>query len=313
MTPAPRPVATPEAVEDIARVVNNWGRWGPEDELGTLNLITPEVRRAAGACVRTGRAFPLALPLSGDGVQTGLVPGRFNPIRTMVQINEVQGAWGTATSDDIAVLSLQGATHWDGLAHVSWRGKLYNGYDAATVTAAGASRLGIHQVGALATRGVLLDVARALGVDALEPGHPVTAADLDAAADLARVSIGAGDAVLVRTGHMVHLRRGDKMAFLFPSPGLGISAPAWFRKRDVAAVATDTLVFECYPYEDMAMPLPVHRLHIVEMGMTQGQNFDLDALAADCAEDGVYEFLLEASPLPFVQACGSPVAPVALK
>lgn len=302
-----------EEFEEIAQRVNNWGRWGPDDQLGTLNLITPAVRRVAAGCVRTGQAFPLALPLAADGVQTGLVPGRFNPIRTMVQINEAQGEWGTASSDDIAVLSLQGATHWDGLAHVSWKGRLYNGYDAATVTAAGAAKLGIHHVGALATRGVLLDVARALGVDALAPGYPITAEDLDAAEELARVRVGPGDAVLVRTGHMVHLRRGDKIAFLFPSPGLGTSTPAWFRSRDVAAVATDTLVFECYPYEDMAMAIPVHRLDIVEMGLTQGQNFDLDALAEDCAEDGVYEFLLEASPLPFVNACGSPVAPVALK
>jgi len=306
-------VASAEELEEIAARINNWGRWGDDDQLGTLNLVTPPVRRAAAACVRTGHAFPLALPLSGDGVQTGLVPGRFNPIRTMVQINEPLGDWGTASSDDIAVLALQGATHWDGLAHVSWKGRLYNGYDAATVTAAGALRLGIHHVGALATRGVLLDVALALGVDALEPGYPITAADLDAAEDLARVSVRAGDAVLVRTGHMVHLRRGDKLAFLYPSPGLGTSTPAWFRARDVAAVATDTLVFECYPYEDMAMAIPVHRLDIVEMGMTQGQNFDLDALAGACADDGRYDFVLEASPLPFVNACGAPVAPVALR
>ncbi|GAC1517651.1 MAG: cyclase family protein [Acidimicrobiales bacterium] len=306
-------MATAEELEAIARQVNNWGRWGTDDQLGTLNLITPDVRRAASGCVRTGQALSLALPLTADGVQTGLVPGRFNPIRTMVQINEAQGEWGTASSDDMAVLSLQGATHWDGLAHVSWKGTLYNGYDARTVTAAGASKLGIHHVGALATRGVLLDVARALGVEALDPGYPVTAADLDAAEELGRVAVRAGDAVVVRTGHMVHLRRDDKLAYLYPSPGLGTSTPAWFHRRDVAAVATDTLVFECYPYEDMAMAMPVHRLDIVEMGLTQGQNFDLDALADACAADGVYDFLLEASPLPFVQACGAPVAPVALR
>lgn len=301
-------------VEAIARKINNWGRWGDDDELGTINLITPEVRRRGAACIRAGRAFSLALPMSvHEGIQLGFIPGRVNPLRTMIMLNTAHGDQGLAWNDDVVTMGLQAATHWDGLAHASFKGRLYNGYDASTVTVDGAGRLGIHRVRTLGGRAVLLDVARALGVGHLDPGHPITPAELDAAAELARCGVGAGDIVLVRTGQMAHLRAGDKMAYCYPAPGLTASTAPWLRERDVAAVATDTLIFEVYPEEDPAVPLPVHRLHLVEMGLTQGQNFVLDDLADDCAADGVYEFWLDASPLPFTNACGSPVNPVAVK
>ena len=307
MTPSPD-------VDDIARKVNNWGRWGSDDEIGTLNLITDAVRARAAASVRTGRAFSLALPLSmREGIQMGFVPGRVNPLRTMVMLNTPHGDQGLAWNDDVVVMGLQAATHWDGLAHASWKGSLYNGFDASSVTVDGASKLGIHRVGTLLSRGVLLDVARALGVERLEAGYAITSADLDAAVALAATDVMPGDIVLVRTGQMAHLRAGDKVAYSYPAPGLTAGTAVWFHDHDVAAVATDTLIFEVYPSEDPSQELPVHRLHLVEMGMTQGQNWVLDGLAEDCAVDGVYEFLLDASPLPFTNACGSPVAPIALK
>lgn len=301
-------------VEAVAREVNNWGRWGDDDEIGTLNLITPDVRARAAACIRTGRAFSLALPLSTqEGIQLGFIPGRVNPLRTMIMLNTPHGDQGLAWNDDVVTMGLQAATHWDGLAHASYRGKLYNGYDASSVSVDGAARLGIQRIRTLVGRGVLLDVARALGVERLEPGYPITAGDLDAALELSGTAVGTGDVVLVRTGQMAHLRQGDKLAYCYPAPGLTALTAPWLRRRDVAAVATDTLIFEVYPEQDPAVPMPVHRLHLVEMGLTQGQNWVLDELAADCAADGVYEFWLDASPLPFTGACGSPVNPVAVK
>ena len=134
------------------------------------------------------------------------------------------------------------------------------------------------------SRGVLLDVARALGHEVLPPGHPISPDDLDAASTLAQVALEPGDIVLVRTGQMVHLAAGrrDLIAYTFPSPGLTMETAGWFHAHDVAAVATDTLPFEVIPcqYEDTY--LPVHLLHLVEMGMTQGQNWVLDTLADDC-------------------------------
>ena len=309
-------MAYPESFHRLAKKVNNWGRWGDDDEIGTINFITPEVRKQAAACVKTGKSFSLALPLSeAEGIQTGFVLGRINPTRAMVQINTpVTGDPSQfCSSDDMVVMGLQCATHWDGLGHVSYEGRLYNGNDPSTVTAFGATKCGIHKVGTLVSRGVLLDVARALGATRLDGGYAITAADLDAAETQAGLQVGPGDIVLVRTGQMELLAQGDKAGYGAPAPGLSTMTVEWFHDRDVAAVATDTYIFEVWPGEDDAAILPVHVLHVVEMGMTQGQNWVLDELAEDCARDGVYEFLLEASPQPFTNAVGSPVNPVAVK
>ncbi|HEY1635422.1 MAG TPA: cyclase family protein [Acidimicrobiales bacterium] len=309
-------MAYPGWFHRLAKKVNNWGRWGPDDEVGTINLITPEVRTRAVACARTGRSFSLALPLSeSEGIQTGMLPGRLNPVRAMVQINNaVTGDPSDfCSSDDMVVMGLQCATHWDGLAHVSYDGRMYNGYPTSSVTAFGASLCGIHRIRTLVSRGVLLDVARTRGATRLDGGYAITAADLDAAEARAGLEVRPGDVVLVRTGHMELLARGDKATYGSLTPGLSTKTVEWFRDRDVAAVATDTLVFEVWPSEDDAAILPVHLLHLVEMGMIQGQNWVLDHLAEDCAADGVYEFLLEASPQPFTNAVGSPVNPVAVK
>ena len=324
-----------EQFRAIAARVNNWGRWGDDDQLGTLNFVTDGVRRKAAACVQRGATFALGLALSeAEGIQKGVVPGRFNPVRTMSYVNvplSDDPEWICA-NEDVVTMPLQCATHWDGLAHVSYAGKLYNGYPAGSVTSAGASRLGIHLVGSLVSRGVLLDVARAKGVDVLDGGYPITSEDLDAACALARVEVEPGDVVLVRTGQMAHLGLrerfpaggatvpvpnmlsfNDVLRYMGFSPGLSMGSAEWFHRHDVAAVATDTMALEVIPCEDDTVYLPVHLLHLVEMGMTQGQNWVLDDLAADCADDGRYTFLLDATPLPFTNALGSPLNPVAVK
>jgi kynurenine formamidase len=308
-------VPMPGEFHELAKKVNNWGRWGPDDERGTLNLITDEVVRAAVTSVRSGRRFTLGLPLSLDGPQVGVIPGRINPIRTMLAVNApMTGDPSQACfSDDVVVMGLQAATHWDALAHASYDGRLYNGFPASAITAEGATRCGIDKIGPLLGRGVLLDVARARGVDRLAAGHAITAEDLDAAEELARTTVRAGDIVLVRTGQIQVLHSGDKMGYTVPSPGLSLRSVEWMRNHDVAAVATDTLTFEVVPWEVEEAPLPVHLLHLVEMGLTQGQNFDLETLAADCADDGVYNFFLDATPQPFVAGLGTPVNPVAVK
>ena len=298
--------------------MRNWGRWGPEDQIGTLNLIDDAARLRGARSVRSGKSFALGLPLSEvEGIQAGFIKGRVNPNRTMIQVNEPLSEdpdWVCA-SEDIVTLALQCATHWDGLAHVSYGGVIYNGFPASSIDAAGAAHCGIHLLQSVIGRGVLLDVARALSLDVLEPGYAITPDDLTAACALGGVEMEPGDIVLVRTGQMVHLapERRDLIAFTWPTPGLSVETAEWFHTHDVAAVATDTLPFEVFPcqYEDLY--LPVHLLHLVEMGMTQGQNWVLDPLAADCAEDGQYTFLLDATPLPFTHGLGSPLNPVALK
>jgi kynurenine formamidase len=307
-------MAPPEWFTELAAKVNNWGRWGDDDELGTINLVTDEVRRRAAACVKTGKAFSLAIPLSEDGPQMGFVKGRENPKRTMLIINEPAfDPNGFASSDDAVTMGLQAATHWDSLVHATYLGRLYNGYPTSSIDEAGASKCGINTIKTLVSRGVLLDIPRAKGVDTLDEGYCITGDDLEQAAEFARVTVQSGDIVLVRTGHMRLLHAGNKMGYAYPCPGPSRHSVQWLRDHDVAAIATDTLPFEALPGDDPEFLLPVHLLHLVEMGLLQGQNFDLETLSEDCAEDGVYEFLLSASPEPFVGGLGAPVNPVAIK
>jgi kynurenine formamidase len=331
--PVSLPNSIPSSFGELAARVSNWGRWGPEDQVGTLNLIDRDARLRGVAAVRDGASFALGLPLSAaEGIQAGFVPGRVNPTRTMVSINQPLSPdpeW-IASSEDVVTLALQCATHWDGLAHVSYGAgpdgpRLYNGFPATAVNEEGATKLGIHLVETLVSRGVLLDLPRSKGQEILDPGYPITPGDLDDACSMAGVTVAPGDVVLVRTGQPVHLalpgRPGlagappvrDLVAYTWPTPGLTVATATWFHAHDVAAVATDTMVLEVYPCEDERLYLPVHLLHLVEMGMTQGQNFFLDELADACAADGRYEFLLDATPLPFTNALGSPVNPVAVR
>jgi kynurenine formamidase len=305
----------PDEFHELARRVRNWGRWGDDDEIGTMNLVTDDVVRRAAGCIRTGKRFSLGLPLSADGPQIGAIPGRVNPLHTMIAINAAfDDPDGFRTSDDVIVTGLQAATHWDALAHVSYEGNLYNGFPASSITAeTGAAKCGIDKIPHIASRGVLLDVARAKGVERLEGAYALTAEDLDAAEELARVKVEAGDVVLVRTGMMQLLFAGDKLGYHVPNPGLSMKTVPWFREHDVAAVATDSMTYEVYPSERDDCVLPVHLLQLVDMGMTQGQNFVLEDLAADCADDGVYEFFLEASPERVVGGTGTPVNPIAIK
>ena len=323
----------PSAFTDLARRVSNWGRWGDDDQLGTLNFIDATARLRGVAAVHEGNAFPLGLPMSeAEGIQMGFIEGRVNPTRSMICVNNPLSPdpeW-IASSEDVVTFAMQCATHWDGLAHVSYGagpdgGKLYNGYPASSVTEAGTTKLGIHLIGSLVSRGLLLDVARAKGLEVLDGGYPITPDDLDAACELGNLTVEPGDVLLVRTGQAAHLAlpgrpglagappKRDLIAYTWPAPGLTLATTEWFHARDVAAVATDTMVLEVYPCEDKDLYLPVHLIHLVEMGMIQGQNWFLDELADACAADGRYEFLLDATPLPFTNGLGSPVNPVALR
>ena len=307
----------PDWFHELAASLRQWGRWGDDDRLGTLNLIDDDAVRRGAACVVDGRRLSLAMPFDDRSPQVGSIPGRINPLRTMVAINTpyTGSTDGFCASDDIVTMGLQASTHWDALAHVSYGGFCWNGVPASSITAeAGSRELGIHRVRSLTSRGVLLDVARARGAARLDPGTAVTADDLDAAADLAGVRVEPGDVVLVRTGHASVLREGRRNDFTTgDQPGLTASCPAWFKAHDVAAVATDTVAFEVYPCEDPEVLFPVHLLDLVELGLSQGQNFDLEDLSVDCDADGRYTFLLEASPIPFTGACGAPVNPVVVK
>jgi kynurenine formamidase len=308
-------VALSKELQQLAHRVSNWGRWGPDDQRGTLNFITPEAVRRAAAAVRRGVSFSLAIPFDEDGPQTGSIPGRINPRRRMLMFNTsfTGDPSDFTTTDDAFEMGTQAATHWDALAHVGYDGLLYNGTSDDVIDERGASRLGIEHFGPIATRGVLVDIARLHGVDALEPGYAIGSDDLDDATRRAGITVTTGDIVLARTGHMTLLRSGDKAAYVGNTPGLGVGSVEWLHDHEVAAVATDTVAFEVWPCEDPASMLPVHMLNLRDQGLVQGQLWYLDDLATDCAADGVYECMVVATPLPLTGAVGGPVAPTAVK
>lgn len=296
-----------------------WGRWGEDDERGAANLITPERRAAAARLVRRGVSFSLALPLrSGRGPVTG-VAGRFKPLHHMTVTGRPGGlSFGLGASagitDGVLAMGVQSNTHWDALCHVYYRDRVYNGFPADSVTAEGAGRAGIENVREpLAGRGVLLDVARHLGVDALEPGHAITGEELDACAAAQGVEVREGDMVLVRTGALGRVRGDDWSAFHdSPKPGLHYTTAEWLGEHGVAAVAADNNGVEA-PSPLPGVHRPLHMVALRDMGILLGEFWVLDELAADCARDGAYEFLLIAQPIPIEGAAGSPVNPLALK
>jgi len=312
-----------DALRTLALQVRNWGRWGPDDELGTLNYITPDTIAAACRLATTGKVFALGIPLQREGPQSG-TRQRFNPIhamfrdggdrpRTPADVAELQGYGG---SDDWIVMPLQSVTQWDSLAHIFYDGKMWNGYSADLVTSTGAAKNSIDKArDKLVGRGVLLDVARHKGVRALEPGYAITVADLEATAAAAGVDVRRGDLLLIRTGHMSrYLDRGDWRHFdLDPFPGVSVYAAPWLHARQIAAVASDNYAVEVRPSEIPGFRNPFHVCAIPNMGLTLGEIFHLEDLAADCAADGRYEFLLVAPPLPVTRGVGTPINPYAIK
>jgi len=312
-----------DALRTLALQVRNWGRWGPDDELGTLNYITPDTIAAACRLATTGKVFALGIPLQREGPQSG-TRQRFNPIhamfrdggdrpRTPADVAEMQGYGG---SDDWIVMPLQSVTQWDSLAHIFYDGKMWNGYSADLVTSTGAAKNSIDKTrDKLVGRGVLLDVARHKGVRALEPGYAITVADLEATAAAAGVDVRRGDLLLIRTGHMSrYLDRGDWRHFdLDPFPGVSVYAAPWLHARQIAAVASDNYAVEVRPSEIPGFRNPFHVCAIPNMGLTLGEIFHLEDLAADCAADGRYEFLLVAPPLPVTRGVGTPINPYAIK
>jgi kynurenine formamidase len=313
------------AMADIIRETGvrcrNWGRWGADDERGTLNYITPaDIVRAAGL-VKRGAVFSLAIPFDAKGPQINQ-PRRFNPIHRMMitgpdcTTGAIKFPGGVGFSDDMVIMPLQCGTQWDALSHCFEDGRMYNGRDANEVSSRGAKRNGIDKVArGIVARGVLLDIPRIKGVPWLEPGYAITANDLEIAMATERVGVGAGDALLVRTGHMTLCRErggwGDYAGG--DAPGLSFHTADWVHAHEIAAVATDTWGMEVRPNEIPESFQPLHPVFIPNMGLTIGEIFFLDELAEDCARDGVYEFFFVAPPLPITGAVGSPINPLAIK
>ena len=307
-------------LRETAEKCKNWGKWGPEDEAGTLNYIEPADVIAAAGLIRKGKVFSLALNFDSNGPQVGLWGSRFNPIHTMLAtgtdaVAGNQDAGGIRYADDMVSLPLQCGTQWDALGHIFYDDKMWNGYDAALVDSGGAQKNGIEKVkDRMVGRGVLLDVARHLGVEALREGDAISRDDLDACAEAQGVEVQRGDFLLVRTGMMEErLKNGWGGYAGGDAPGLSFDTAEWLHGKEVAAICCDTWGCEVRPNETDEAQQPWHWVVIPMIGITMGEIFVMGELANDCAEDGVWEFFFCAPPLPITGGVGSPINPIAIK
>lgn len=313
-----------EEFQALYDAYRNWGTWGAEDDVGSLNYITEASIAAACQSVRRGRVFSLAIPMDEKGPISNMAP-RHNPSHVMyrdggdIAFAHAAGEHGYMSTDDAVYMALQCATQWDSLAHPFYDAKMYNGLGPEHVTSGGAKRNSIAAAAnRLVGRGVLLDVARTLGREWLDRGDAVEAEDLEACCEAQNVEVGEGDIVLVRTGRMGAVRSRGAWEDEYSggvSAGLGVSAARFFCPRLVAAVALDTFSADVIPNQtaEAGIRCPIHVIMTVGAGIHLGEDWKLDELADDCAADGVYEFLLSAQPLTISGAVGSPVNPQAIK
>jgi kynurenine formamidase len=252
----------------------------------------------------------------GDAESLGMHLGRLTDEVSQVTAQTwVSGP--TRFNEDMVVMPLQASTQWDALSHIYYDGRMYNGHPAAAVTSFGATVNSVDQVHTkgILGRGVLLDLARHRGVPCLGEQDIVLPEELDDVVRAQGVTIRAGDIVVTRTGWgWDHFRKlGDGEHWLAGTPGLSWRCAEWLHDHQVAAVASDNCSVETAAPEVDGVWLPFHLLTIREMGMMMGEIWQLEELAADCADDGIYEFQLIAPALRIIGAVGSPVNPIAVK
>jgi kynurenine formamidase len=303
--------------ERIFESVKNWGRWGPDDQLGTLNLITPERVREAVSLVRTGRRVSMEIPIN-----TVAGPDNPNPaIHFVSQGHDVDiGSGELRFGLDFLGMASHGDchTHVDALNHISYNGQTYNGKPALEVLkSTGGTSFGIDTVaaaGGLVGRGVLLDLPRHRGVKWLEPGEAVTRAELEACEEAEGVRLGEGDIFVYRTGH--HRRRlelgpWDNGPDGEGKAGLHVDTVPWMHERGIAAFLPDG-DGEAIPSTVEGITYPIHPLQIVAMGMLCSDSLQFEDLAVACEEEGRFEFLVVGLPLRLPGGTGSPWNPIAI-
>lgn len=286
--------------------VSNWGRWGKDDELGTLNLITPESKVKAAALVKRGVTVSLALDLNK-------VKSEYNP-RPLEHTFSVS-TFGSQTfvSDKYAVY-YHGSTHSfiSGLAHLVRKGKFYNGFPANLTEPDRSGKLGIDTLkDGVFTRGVLVDMAWFRGVDFLEPGDAIAVSELKAWEARTGVTLRSGDALLVRTGRWQRARQIGPSHLIDGVAGLHASVARWLRQRDVAIVGSDG-ANDVLPSGVEGLLLPFNELAMAGMGMPLLHNLDLDVLADAALKHGRWEFLFVCAPLRVQGGTGAPLNPLAV-
>jgi kynurenine formamidase len=288
--------------------LSNWGRWGKDDQMGAVNLITPAKRKQAAALVKEGASFSLARNAETepavDNPQPIVRKGSGGPVPDTEQ----------ASTGDTFFISYHGYvhTHMDSLCHFFYKGKMYNGYSREEVTPDhGAAKNAILNFkNGIVTRGILMDIPRLKGVDYLEPGTRIYPEDLDAWEKKAHVKVGAGDVVFIRTGRWA--RRDAKGAWPVSQglAGLYITCAKWLHSRDAAILGGDDAQ-DVLPSGVDGVGQPIHLLVLVAMGMPIFDNCDLELLGKEAAKRNRWEFMVTASPAAVPFATGSVLNPIA--
>ncbi|HAD74794.1 MAG: cyclase [Gemmatimonadetes bacterium] len=297
---------TESMVEQWMTDLSNWGRWGDDDQLGTLNLITPEKRLQASSLVRVGTSVSLSHNYLKERAADATSPF----------VHEMSGVGGRGVFvGDRYSISYHGYahSHLDALCHMMHEGRLYNGYVRDDeVTEAGCNKLAIINFKqGIVTRGILMDIARLKGVEYLEPGTPIYVEDLEAWEQEAGIRVGSGDIVLVRSGRWARRAEVGPWATGREAAGLHASVVPWLRERGVAILGSD-YTNDVLPSGVEGVTQPVHQLMLVALGTPLFDNLDLEAVAAEAARQGRWEFMLVAAPLAVEGGTGSPLNPLAI-
>jgi kynurenine formamidase len=306
--------ASREYLERVFEETRNWGRWGPDDERGALNWITPRKRAAAAALVREGAVVSCALELA-------TMPGPGNPVPVQHMMiaagdaREFSGMTGLEASNDFVGVACHGVSvsHVDALCHIFVEGRMYNGFEASQVKSIGALRNSIMAArDGIVSRGVLLDIPRLRGVRWLEPGDCIAPDELTSAEHAQGVEVGEGDVLLVSTGRDARRARHGPWDYTQMLAGLHPTCVPWLHARRIAVLGSDGISDPLPPNAAPGWPVPIHQCVIAGMGVHLLDNLELGRLSAACRARERYEFLLAIAPLRIERATGSPVNPIAL-
>jgi kynurenine formamidase len=298
-------ILTKADIDKWMESLSNWGRWGKDDELGALNLITEQKRRAAAGLVREG----FSVSLAHDAIKEKADDSPPFEHR-MIEHGGQPKSTGAA---DVYSIQYHGftATHLDALCHIFYNGKMYNGFPKEEVTAQGARKLSVNRIrNGIFTRAVLMDMPRHFGKKYLEGDRRIRIADLEAWEKKAGVKVGQGDAILIRTGRWARRAEQGSWAIMKNSAGLDASCLPWLKKRDIAIAGSD-LATDVMPSGVEGIVLPVHQVLVVAMGVPILDNLDLEALSEAAVQRKRWEFLLTAAPLAVDGGSGSPINPIA--
>jgi len=298
-------IFTKNTVDNWMEKLSNWGRWGTEDQLGTVNLITPQKRIEASSLVKTGISVSLARNTDKHKAIDNPRPFR----QRMLGIEHPRGQF---VSDNLDV-SYHGYahTHMDSLCHMSYKGKMYNGFEQSAIDEHGAPRLAVTNFkNGIITKGILMDIPRLKGVQHLEPGTPIYPKDLEDWEKKANLRVEPGDVVFIRTGRWSLRETKGPWDASKISAGLHVSSAKWLRERDIAMLGSDA-ASDVMPSLIEGINQPVHQLMLIAFGTPIFDNCDLEELAEEAARQNRWEFMLTASPVPVTGGTGSPLNPIA--